>query len=199
MPVSTWADSYITDVILVGGTSSEVSDARSSLTDYTFIDVDLNAGVCSDRIYLGYKTSDIADLNGGYITDFIIINVESSKPPSLLTYNSHTYFRPSFRGGTNFRSVNGNLNSGCNSDNNWYLYYTKANFSDKRVVSSIDINNTSKGAVGVYYTNGLMQGIVADLNCKSKGSRIYMHFSTTTKKNLLTRDLVMASGLVYNG
>ncbi len=203
MPVSTWADSnpsYITDVILVGGTSSEVSDAKSSHTDFTFIDVDLNAGLCSDHIYLGYKTSATADLHKGYITDFIVINAESStNPPSNLTFNSRIYNRPSSRGGTNFRSVNGNLNSSCYGGSNLYLYYTKDHFDDKRVVSSIDINSTRDGAVGLYYTNGYMQGIVADLNCKSKGSRIYMHFSTTTKKNRLSREPVMASGLVYNG
>ena len=200
MPALTWADSYITDVILVGGTSSEVSDAMSSYSDYAYINVDLNAGVCNDRIYLGYKTSASANLNGGYITDFIVINAESStNPPSSITFNSRTYFRPSFGGGTNFRSVHGNLNSSCYGGENLYLYYTKANFSDKRVVSSISINSTRDGAVGLYYTNGYMQGIVADLNCKSNGSRIYMHFSTTTKKNRLSRDPVMASGLVYNG
>ncbi len=88
--LSAWAvewPSYITDVILVGGTSDEVSTAKSAHSGYTWCSMDLNERAGGDYIYLGYKTGYRASTNGGYITDFIVIDAEGTNPASTVTYN----------------------------------------------------------------------------------------------------------------
>ena len=70
--VTTWADSwpsYITNVVLVGGTESEAQSAKSGYSGYTWCSQRLNEGKNADIIYIGYKTSSSADTNGDYITD----------------------------------------------------------------------------------------------------------------------------------
>ena len=198
-----WADTwpeYITDVILVGGTESEVNAAKSAHSDYTFISQDLNAGCGSgsDYIYLGYKTGYRANVNGGYITDIIVIDAEGTNPPSTVTYSGRTYYLCPYDGGSHFEDVKGNLNSNCGGGWNLYLYYTKANIG-KQAVSSITVNSTKDGAINCYYTNGNSHETQIDLNRGLSGSSdVYMHLSTATKTNRPSADPVMASGLVYN-
>ena len=198
-----WADTwpeYITDVILVGGTESEVNAAKSAHSDYTFISQDLNAGCGSgsDYIYLGYKTGYRANVNGGYITDIIVIDAEGTNPPSTVTYSGRTYYLCPYDGGSHFEDVKGNLNSNCGGGWNLYLYYTKANIS-KQAVSSITVNSTKDGAINCYYTNGNSHETQIDLNRGLSGSSdVYMHLSTATKTNRPSADPVMASGLTYN-
>ena len=197
-----WADTwpeYITDVILVGGTESEVNAAKSAHNDYTFISQDLNAGAGGDYIYLGYKKGSRASVNGGYITDIIVIDAEGTNPPSTVTYSGRTYYLCPYDGGSHFEDVKGNLNSNCGGGWNLYLYYTKANIS-KQAVSSITVNSTKDGAINCYYTNGNSHETQIDLNRGLSGSSdVYMHLSTTTKTNRPSVDPVMASGLTYNG
>ena len=199
-----WADTwpeYITDVILVGGTESEVNAAKSAHSDYTFISQDLNAGCGSgsDYIYLGYKTGYRANVNGGYITDIIVIDAEGTNPPSTVTYSGRTYYLCPYDGGSHFEDVKGNLNSNCGGGWNLYLYYTKANIG-KQAVSSITVNSTKDGAINCYYTNGNSHETQIDLNRGLSGSSdVYMHLTTVTKTNRPSVDPVMASGLTYNG
>ncbi len=198
-----WADTwpeYITDVILVGGTESEVNAAKSAHSDYTFISQDLNAGCGSgsDYIYLGYKTGYRANVNGGYITDIIVIDAEGTNPPSTVTYSGRTYYLCPYDGGSHFEDVKGNLNSNCGGGWNLYLYYTKANIG-KQAVSSITVNSTKDGAINCYYTNGNSHETQIDLNRGLSGSSdVYMHLTTATKTNRPSADPVMASGLTYN-
>ena len=198
-----WADSwpeYITDIILVGGTESEVNAAKSAHSDYTFISQDLNAGCGSgsDYIYLGYKKGSRANVNGGYITDIIVIDAEGTNPPSTVTYSGRTYYLCPYDGGSHFEDVKGNLNSNCGGGWNLYLYYTKANIG-KQAVSSITVNSTKDGAINCYYTNGNSHETQIDLNRGLSGSSdVYMHLSTATKTNRPSTDPVMASGLTYN-
>lgn len=196
-----WADSYseyITDVILVGGDNSEVNTAKSNNSGYTWISQDLNQGAGGDYIYLGYKTGSRASTNGGYITDFIVI--DTSSPTSTLTFEGRTYYLCPYDGGEWFENQKGNLNSHCGDGWNLYLYYTKHNFSDKRAASSITINSTKGGSINCYYSDGSSHENEIDLNRGISGSSdVYMHFSTQTKKNRPASDPTMKTGLVYTG
>ena len=44
---------------------------------------------CDVFIYLAYKTAERASTDGGYITDFVILN--TSEPPATWKYNGRTY------------------------------------------------------------------------------------------------------------
>ena len=202
-----WADTwpeYITDVILVGGTESEVNAAKAAHSDYTFISQDLNKGCgsSSDYIYLGYKKGYRASTNGGYITDIIVVTEGSNDiPTGNITFSGRTYNKAAIYGGNYFVNPSkGDLNSHAGGWGLW-LYYTKANFSDKRAISSISFSSTQSGSVNCYkYWNEELaqEGINMNRGCDG-GDNFYMHLSTTTKTNRPKTDPVMASGLVYNG
>ena len=213
--VTTWADSwpeYITNVVLVGGTESEAQSAKSDYSGYTWCSTSLNDGTSGDVIYIGYKkSSSPAYINGGYITDFIIIDAgtgtEGHNPPYSLTFQGRTYYRCPAAGGDYFVNSNhGNLTSQAANGWNMYLYYTKNNFDDKRAVDGIsiysvgDINEHKSGAINCYYKDGTLHEKEISLNKGvSKTPYVYMHINTVTKTNRPSTDPVMASGLVYNG
>ena len=82
-----WADTwpeYITDVVLAGGTESEAASVKNSSTysGYTWCSTSLNDGTSGDVIYIGYKKGSRANVNGGYITDFVVVETGSSHNPS---------------------------------------------------------------------------------------------------------------------
>ncbi len=98
MATTAWADSwpeYITDIVVVGGQNTTKSLAESVYPDYTFIDQNLNDGTTSSyRIYLGYKkSSSAAYINGGYITDIIVVMPLTviNEVPSTVSHDGHTY------------------------------------------------------------------------------------------------------------
>ena len=210
-----WADSwpeYITDVVLAGGTASEVASVKNSSTysGYTWCSTSLNEGTSGDIIYIGYKkSSNPAYINGGYITDFVVVETGSShNPSSTFSLNGITYYLCPYAGGNTFANDrHGNLTSQVSKAKNLYLYYTKANFSDKRAVSGITITTGSSessasksGAIDCYNTNGTLFEAEIDLNKGAGcGTYVYMHLTTVTKTNRPKTDPVMASGLVYNG
>ena len=106
--------SYITDVVLVGGTEKQAQDAKSDYSGYTWCSQSLNEG--GDIIYIGYKTGNSANTNGGYITDFIVIDTgtgtEAHNPPSELTFDGRKYYLCPAAGGDYFANSNhGNLTS----------------------------------------------------------------------------------------
>ncbi len=197
--------SYITDVVLVGGTESEAQDAKSDYSGYTWCAQRMNEGSGADIIYIGYKTSTSANTNGGYITDFIIIDAgtgtEGHNPPSELEFQGHTYNLCPAAGGNYFVNSNhGNLTSQASKGWNMYLYYTKENFSDKRAVSSITINDTKSGALNLYYKNGNLHEENISLNRGVSGTPyVFMHISTATKVNRPNPEPTANSGLTYNG
>ncbi|MBP5227125.1 MAG: hypothetical protein J6336_07045 [Kiritimatiellae bacterium] len=167
------ATSYITDVMLIGGTKNEVNSLKSSLTSqgWQFIDQDLNKGAGGDYIYLLYKSGDSNDPgNHNGITDFFINN--SSDYADEDTYNGRTYHLVPYDGGAHFKSLKGDLNSKANGAD-IHLYYTKEPFADKRGVTNITFNASSAGGVG---TKGSTSGY--DLNKYSGGDCIIMHTAT---------------------
>ena len=198
-----WADTYpeyITDVIVVGGSSSEVNTAKSAHSDYTFINTDLNKGCGSstDDIYIGYKKSSRASTNGGYITNIVI--TDQSGCPADKTFNGKTYHCAPRYGGSWFtNSVYGDLNSGAGGKD-IHVYYTKEEFDDHRVVSGISITIGQNTYTGGLRWNDNTTGDYADLNAGAGGEYIYMHLTFVTPKvNRPASDPTMKTGLVYNG
>ena len=198
-----WADTYpqyITDVIVVGGSTSEVNTAKSAHSDYTFINTDLNKGCGqgTDDIYIGYKKSSRASTNGGYITNIVI--TDQSGCPADKTFNGKTYHCAPRYGGSWFcNKVYGDLNSGAGGKD-IHVYYTKEEFDDHRVVSDISIKLGEKSYTGCLRWNDNTTGDYADLNAGAGGEYIYMQLTfTTPKKNRPASDPTMKTGLVYNG
>lgn len=198
---SAWADSYpdyVTDVKVVGYESKQtLSELQTHYPGWIVVDYDLNKGAYGDAIYLLYKTASRNNTNGGYITDFKLMTGEDT-PPKSTTIDGVTYYRADFGGGSDyFIDQWGDLNRGAGGPT-LILYYTKHNFSDKRVVTGISFDDSSSNAI-TYHNDNTKPG---DFNQGAKpGSspHIYMHLTTTTKTNRPSSDPVTVNGLVYNG
>ena len=174
---TTWAEDFVTDVMLIGGNSSKANQLKSSLENdgWTVINKNLNDGCPDgDYIYLAYKTESNTDgFNYGYITDFVI-RADPGTVDESITYSEHTYSLVPIQGGSTFLSSRGNLNSGAGGES-IHLYYTRDNFADHRAVTGITINSSSSNAVSWY-----------NLNEGTEGSSIYMHITTATAVTLLS-------------
>ena len=172
-----WAEDYITDVMVIGGSKSEINALKSTYTTqgWTVIDQDLNKGCgsSSDYIYLLYKSASETDVDpGAFITDFVISTATGSIPDNL-SYNS-TYQLVPFDGSDYFKNNKGDLNSHCGSSSaTIHLYYTRdydRDGKDYSTVKSIAFNNTQSGAVT---ETGGSNGY--DLNAGAGGDYIYLH------------------------
>ena len=196
--------SYITNVVLVGGTEQEAQNAKSGYSGYTWCSTSLNYGTGGETIYIGYKTSNSADTDGDYITDFIVVDAVDHNPPSSVYCNGHYYYLCPAAGGDYFANTNkGNLTSRATSGWNIYLYYTKANFSDKRAVSSINITigeDTKSGSIDCYKKDGSLLEENISLNRGVKKTPfVFMHISTETKVNRPNPAPTSYINLTYNG
>ena len=204
---STWADDwpeYITDVVVIGAREREVAHYQDKWRDngYTVIDQDLLAGAAfayDAYVYLAYKTAERASTNGGYITDFVVLN--TSDPPETWKQDGRTYYKSPYDGysGSGVISFDGNLNM-LTGGWNLYLYYTKDNFDDKRVVSGITFNDTRSGSIDCYKPDGTLEE--EDINFNRGimiASDIYMHLTTPQKTNRPKTDPVARTGTKYNG
>ena len=197
-----WADTwpeYISEVKVLGASASNITALKTQYKDagWTIIDFELNDGADGDWIYLAYKKASRNSTNGGYITDFYISNYKgASSLPSSVSYDGKTYYLCDYDGDSHFCSLKGDLNSNAGGDD-IHLYYTKANFSDKRVVSDIIFNSTQSGAVKKNGNEG--NGYDLNTGCGSSSTDIYMHLTTTTKTNRPSSDPVKASSLTYDG
>ena len=186
---SSWAADYITDVMVIGGDKSTISQMKSDYEQkgWIFIDDDLNDGAGGDYVHVLYKKS--SSNSSDVITDIII---KIGERPDTYVFNGRTYYRAPNDGSEHFKSFGGNLNSSTTveSSTNMRLYYTKEEFPDKRAVSGIAFtvadNNKTKTKTG-YTTlgrNGAVVGIdgsgALDLNegAGSDSKYIYMHIST---------------------
>ena len=170
-PFTAGATEFIKDVMLIGGSASEVNPLKSALTaqGWTLIDYDLNKGAGGDYIYLLYKSEE-KSYNKNYITDFIINN--SSSYSDEWTYDGRTYHLVDYDGGNHFKNVRGDLNSNAGGAD-IHLYYTRDLFTDDRTVTGIYFNTTQGGGVG---TPG--SGTGYDLNRLANGDYVYMHIDT---------------------
>lgn len=172
--VEAWATNYITDVMVIGGSKTEVNTLKSSLAaaGWTVIDKDLNAGCGSgsDYIYLLYKEASESTLST-FITDFVIVSTRDTAPDSI-TYQDCNYYLVDCDGGSDFKQSKGDLN--CHAGGSYiHLYYTTNEFDSKcTAIKSITFNKTKDGAVVNKDTN---EGY--DLNSGAGGDYIYMHLN----------------------
>ncbi len=168
---------FVKDVMLIGGSETEVNDLKMSYRKqgWKSYDYDLNKGCgsSSDWIYLLYKDEYNPSLeNIGYITDFYLWTQNSSATETR-TYDGRTYHLVPYDGGDHFKNVKGDLNSHAGGSD-IHLYYTKEGFIDRRSVDNIYFNSTKNGALG---SGGGTSGY--DLNSGAGGDYIYMHFTTS--------------------
>ena len=178
MTVGAWAADFITDVMLIGGTTNDVARLRDYYEDqgYTFINKDLNEGINKDRdyIYLLYKKASNQD-DVTFITDFYI-STQSGTVPEAISANGRSYSLVPYDGGETFVNGQGNLNSRVGGTNiHLYLSIGRGNDSPDRIfsVNSIFFDDSQSGAVG---NNGGSNGY--NLNSGAGGDYIYMHFTT---------------------
>lgn len=176
-----WAEEYITDVMVIGGTLNEVNMLKSTYSNlgWTVIDQDLNSGCGSgsDYIYMLYKKADESTVSpGAFITKFVIRTYDGTAPDHLVNTDGRICYLVPFDGGEYFKSTQGDLNSHCGSGSaTIHLYYTKDYPSQGRdygTVKSISFNATADGGVTT------MDGTTGyDLNtgCGSGSDYIYMH------------------------
>ncbi len=168
------AENYITDVMVIGGSKSEVNALKASYAEqgWTLIDQDLNAGASGDYIYLLYKAASETTADASFITDFVISTVRDSIPDSL-AYNGRNYCIVPCDGSNYFINGRGDLNSHCSGSAYIHLYYSKdylASGQDYGTLKSITFDNTQEGAVAEC---GGTTGY--DLNTGAGGRYIYMH------------------------
>ena len=173
--VTAWAETtYISEVMLIGGTQDEVNALKDTYTTkgWTVIDQDLNAGCgsSSDYIYLLYKPGSTASPNHTFVTDFYISNA-SGTAPDTRDYKSRRYTLVPYDGGDHFKEKKGDLNSNAGGDD-IHLYYTTETVENYTAVSQIIFNATKSGAVG---KNGGSTGYDLNTGCGSSSDYIYMH------------------------
>ncbi len=184
-----FAEEYITDVMVIGGDKDRVDFLKDSCgaQGWTVIDKDLNdnAGVGTDYVYLLYKKSSKGGGSNGFITDFII---KTDDYPDSYIFNGRTYYRIPHKGSEHFEIHGGNLNSGTvSSSTNMRLYYTKEEFPDRRFVRDIAFTDAKlKSGYTTLGRNGAVVGSdgsgAMDLNegAGSSSDYIYMHFATVS-------------------
>ena len=175
-----WAEDYITDVMVIGGSKSEINALKSTYTTqgWTVVDQDLNAGCGSgsDYIYLLYKKGcdSVADV-GSFITNFVISTATGTIPDNV-SYGDRTYHLVPFDGSDYFKGNKGDLNSHCGSSSaTIHLYFTRdydPDGKDYSTVKSIAFNDTQAG--GVTTTSGIT-GYDLNTGCGSSSDYIYMH------------------------
>ena len=171
-----WATDFITDVMVIGGSKSEVNSLKTTYTNqgWTVIDQDLNAGCgsSSDYIYLLYKTASDGTSGATFITNFLISTSEGTAPNSFMD-NGRVYYLVAYDGSTYFKNNKGDLNSHCGSGSaTIHLYYTKDYADDLGTVKSIYFNDTQEGGVSV---DGSTTGYDLNAGCGSSSDYIYMH------------------------
>ena len=171
-----WAQSYITDVMVVGADDDDDADAYYNYyvsQGWTGIHEDLNNNGGGHYIYLLYKTNNSPGSSGKAINDLFLWVSEHNNAPSSFVHNNHTYYMAGYDGDDTFKEKRGDLN--CEAGGYWiHLFYTKDN-GDYVRVSSITINNNKSGALG---ENG--GGTPSDLNKDAGGDDIFMHISKST-------------------
>ena len=178
MSFSAKAETFVTDVMLIGGSKTTVNNLKSTYTSqgWYVCDKDLNAGCgsSSDWIYLLYKTDSSPNINLGYITDFYITN--ASRPVSnTVSYGGRTYQLVPYEGDSHFKNMQGDLNSNAGGAD-IHLYYTK-DPKDNKAVTGITFNSTKSGGLGL---KGGSDPYDLNKGCGEETDYIYMHVSTAS-------------------
>ena len=176
-----WAKEFITDVMLVGGSQSEVKNLLKSYDSegWKVINQDLNAGAGGDYIYLLYKTAEnySNSVSLTYVTGFYISNA-SGTATDAIRFNGRNYHLTPYDGGNHFKSKKGDLNSNAGGSD-IHLYYTTDGFPSKEAVYQIKFSEDHYGN-GVVGKNGdNSDGYDLNAGCGSSSDYIYMYISTS--------------------
>jgi len=176
-----WPMQFITDVVLIGGTKSEVDNLKAAYQSkgWTVIDKDLNdgCGSTSDYIYLLYKTADNFENspNLTFITGFYLTN-ESGHLSEDRNFNGLPYHLVPYDGGSHFKSVQGNLNSNCiPTSSDIHLYYTTAGLDNKTAIYDISFNSNEWGTDVVGKNGDNAKGYDLNAGCGKLSDYIFMH------------------------
>lgn len=176
-----WPRQFITDVVLIGGTKSEVDNLKAAYQSkgWTVIDKDLNdgCGSASDYIYLLYKTADNFENspNLTFITGFYLTN-ESGHLSEDRMINDLPYHLVPYDGGSHFKSVQGNLNSNCiPTSSDIHLYYTTAGLDNKTAIYEISFNSNEWGTDVVGKNGDNAKGYDLNAGCGKLSDYIFMH------------------------
>ena len=169
-----WAQAYITDVVVIGANSS--GDADWYYDNYVGAgwegkERDLNDGAGGHYIHLMYKTNNSPQNSGTPINDFYLRVSDNPYAPASLTHLGRTYWKVGCDGDSQFINSGGDLNCGA-SGYFIHLYYTKeANSPVRCHFIQFDASPYSPcNAVGM---NG--STTAADLNLGAGGDDIFMH------------------------
>ncbi len=133
------ADTFVKDVMVIGGDKETVNGLKASLADqgWTLVNKDLNAncGPDTDWIYLLYKGVEAPGGNSCYdfVTGFYLLS-GNDVPNSISTSDGTTYYLAPCQGSAYFVSNKGDLNSHANGDT-IHLYYTKSAVSPECAVN----------------------------------------------------------------
>jgi len=146
---------FFTDIMVAGGGKSVRN--QSGWNSY---DQDLNKGAGGDYIYLLYKQATTETPSQGFITDLKVVHGSYSE--EFTDGNGVKWTLAPYVGDSHFCKLKGDLNSNAGGKD-IHLFYTRHEFADHRVVTSVYFNNSSNGAVG------------DDLNRGAGGADIYMH------------------------
>ena len=172
---TTYAQEFVTDVMLIGGTEGETNNLKNTYRaqGWTVINQDLNEGASGDYIFLLYKKASIFTADS-FITDFYIKS-GSGAPDTLDDNYGVTYTLTPYDGGSHFKSVKGDLNSNTGSNTaSIHLYYTRTYINTFSAINNIYFINTKSGASGAVGENGdNSEGY--DLNKGAGGKYIFLH------------------------
>ena len=193
---------FIDDIPTVAGPSRFICDVKLIGTNnqyaleddlgfyksqgWTIINQDLNSSVGGDYIYLLYKYNNSnSPYQGTPITQLYLSN--DKNPTDVIKKDGKTYRLVSTIGSDAFRGSKGNLNSGTKKGDVIHLYYTRDSFDDGRALSSIDVNNTKRGAVAKngaydYVTQTKKDGY--DMNAGAGGKSLYLHAEVDSKPEM---------------
>lgn len=193
------ATTYIKDVMLIGGSESEVNSLKTTYQDqgWTVINQNLNAGCrsSSDHIYLLCKYDTSNGANFGYISD-LYISTSSGTAPDTRTVNNRTFYLVTYDGGSHFEEKKGDLNSNAGGDD-IHLYYTRTPATSNTFLSSISFTTTKNSGSGALGSGNDGWGTGYDLNSGAGGDYIYLH-ATTATATTYTVTIEPGIGLISN-
>lgn len=173
-----WAQSYITDVMVVGADDDDEAEAYYDYytsQGWSGIWKDLNNNAGGHYIYLMYKTNTSPGSSGRAITDFFLHVSANYDAPNSLEYDGRTYVLASYDGDGDFKAQRGDLN--CQAGGYWiHLFYTKDRYWPLTYVTGISIDGNSENAVCEN-----TRDTPCDLNKDAGGSDIFMHVSKYTE------------------
>ena len=122
-----WAQTFITDVVVIGANDDDDADwYYDNYEGAGWIGKvrDLNDGAGGHYIYLMYKTNNSPQNSGTAINDFYLRVSDNPYAPGSLTHLGRTYWKVGCDGDSQFINSGGDLNCGA-SGYFIHLYYTK--------------------------------------------------------------------------